>query len=230
MWLGALGSLVRPHAENAYSISRPDGISSGAVAFFQGYFFTAVLAGLMSAFLMVRHIRADEDQSRFELVGSTQVTKVTSLRDLALCHLGKRRPCPCPGRCRRIHRCRPPGARFIPGGDSRGPVLHGTAALAGQAMPSARSANGTAAALVGGAYQRRGAGDALGTSDPWPLHLTADWPSLFSPIGWGQRIRPFTEADTLPLLVIGAVVVILAGCCCGASQQHGSGHQLHRCG
>ncbi|MFF1254477.1 hypothetical protein ACFVYC_18555 [Pseudarthrobacter sp. NPDC058329] len=85
------------------------------------------------------------------------------------------------------------------------------AALVAQIMPSARSANGTAAALVGGAYLIRGAGDALGTADASLLHVTAAWPSLSTPIGWGQRIRPFTETDTLPLLVIGAVAIVLAG-------------------
>jgi ABC-2 type transport system permease protein len=85
------------------------------------------------------------------------------------------------------------------------------AALMAQVMPAARSANGAAAALVGGAYLVRGAGDALGTADASLLKVTAAWPSLFSPIGWGQRIRPFTESDALPLLVIGAGAIVLAG-------------------
>ena len=39
----------------------PDGSSVGAVAFFQAFTFTAVLAGLMSTFLVVRHTRTDEE-------------------------------------------------------------------------------------------------------------------------------------------------------------------------
>ena len=39
----------------------PDGTSTGAVVFFQGYAFTAVLAALMSTFLTVRHTRTDEE-------------------------------------------------------------------------------------------------------------------------------------------------------------------------
>jgi ABC-2 type transport system permease protein len=85
-----------------------------------------------------------------------------------------------------------------------------SAALVAQIMPSARTANGTGAALVGGAYVVRGAGDALGTADASLLHVTPAWPSLFSPIGWGQRIRPFTDADPLPLLIIGAAALVLA--------------------
>jgi ABC-2 type transport system permease protein len=191
----------------------PDGISSGAVTFFQGYSFTAVLAGLMSAFLVVRHTRADEDQGRFELVGSTQLTRVTSLYATLLL-----------GSCANVVLALAVAAGFIGAGlPVRGSFLAATAvgsvglffmaaaALIAQVMPSARSANGTVAALVGGAYLIRGAGDALGTADSSLLHVSAAWPSLFSPIGWGQRIRPFTEADTLPLLVIGAVAVALAG-------------------
>ncbi|WP_309107258.1 polyketide antibiotic transporter [Arthrobacter sp.] len=191
----------------------PDGISSGAVTFFQSYSFTAVLAGLMSAFLVVRHTRADEDQGRFELVGSTQVTRVTSLYATLLF-----------GICANVALAVAVAAGFIGAGlPVPGSFLAGTAvgavglffmaaaALVAQVMPSARSANGAAAALVGGAYLVRGAGDAVGTADLALLHVTAAWPSLFSPIGWGQRIRPFTEADTLPLLVITAGAVVLAG-------------------
>jgi ABC-2 type transport system permease protein len=191
----------------------PEGISSGAVTFFQGYSFTAVLAGLMSAFLVVRHTRADEDQGRFELVGSTPVTRVTSLYATLLL-----------GTCANVVLALAVAAGFIVAGlPIQGSFLAGTAvgsmglffmaaaALVAQVMPSGRSVNGTAAALVGGAYLIRGAGDALGTADASLLHVTPAWPSLFSPIGWGQRIRPFTETDTLPLLVIGAAAALLAG-------------------
>ncbi|MDF2050896.1 polyketide antibiotic transporter, partial [Arthrobacter sp. Cr_A7] len=191
----------------------PDGISSGAVTFFQGYSFTAVLAGLMSAFLVVRHTRGDEDQGRFELVGSTQVTRVSSLYATLLL-----------GTCANVVLALAVAAGFIGAGlPVEGSFLAGAAvgavglffmaaaALVAQLMPSARSANGTASALVGAAYLVRGAGDALGTADQSLLHVTAAWPSLLSPIGWGQRIRPFTEADMLPLLVIGAGTAVLAG-------------------
>lgn len=191
----------------------PDGISSGAVTFFQGYSFMAVLAGLMNAFLVVRHTRGDEDQGRFELVGSTQGTRVTSLYATLLL-----------GTCANLVLALAIAGGFIGAGlPVQGSFLAGAAvavvglffmaaaALVAQLMPSSRSANGSAAALVGAAYLVRGAGDALGTADASLLHVTAAWPSLFSPIGWGQRIRPFTEADTRPLLVVGAVAIVLAG-------------------
>jgi len=191
----------------------PDGISFGAVTFFQGFSFTAVLAGLMGAFLVVRHTRADEDQGRFELVGSTGVTRSAPLQAtlllgtfanvvLALAVAGGF-----------IGAGLPVEGSFLAGAavGAVGLFFVGTAALVAQVMPSARTASGTAAALVGAAYLLRGAGDALGTAELSTLQVTAAWPSLLSPIGWGQRIRPFTEADPLPLLVLAGAAVILGG-------------------
>ncbi|MHA7291558.1 hypothetical protein ACX80V_18220 [Arthrobacter sp. MDT3-24] len=57
----------------------PDGTSIGALVFFHGYAFTAVLAGLMSTFLVIRHTRADEELGRAELIGSVPVRRATSL-------------------------------------------------------------------------------------------------------------------------------------------------------
>src|SRR5918995_3200931 len=56
----------------------PDGTGVGAVVFFQGYAFTAVLAGLMSTFLVIRHTRADEELGRMELIGSVPLPRTAS--------------------------------------------------------------------------------------------------------------------------------------------------------
>lgn len=189
----------------------PDGISSGAVTFFQGYSFTAVLAGLMGAFLVVRHTRADEDQGRFELLGSTGVTRAAPLQATLLL-----------GTCANLVLALavagglagaglPVKGSFLAGAavGAVGLFFVGAAALVAQVMPSARTADGTAAALVGAAYLIRGAGDALGTADFSALQVTPAWPSLLSPIGWGQRIRPFTEAGPLPLLVLAGAAVLM---------------------
>ncbi|WP_017199915.1 ABC transporter permease subunit [Arthrobacter sp. M2012083] len=190
----------------------PDGIDIGAVTFFQGYSFTAVLAGLMSTFLVTRHTRDDEDQGRAELVGSTPVNRAAPLQaTLAL------------GAGANMVLAAVVAAGFMSAGlPTSGSVLAGAAvgavglffmsvaALIAQIMPTARSANGVAAAAVGAAYLARGVGDALGTADASLLRVMAAWPSLLSPIGWGQRVRPFTEADPLPLVALTAVGVVLA--------------------
>ena len=190
----------------------PDGISTGAVTFFQGFSFTAVLAGLMSTLLVVRHTRADEDQGRLELVGSTPVGRTASLLAvllLSVCANGLLALAVAAGF---IGAGLPAAGSFLAGAavGAVGLFFAAAAAVVAQVMPSGRSANGVSAAVVGGAYLIRGAGDALGTADTSLLHVTAAWPSVLSPIGWGQRIRPFTDSDPLPLLVLTAGAVVLA--------------------
>lgn len=189
----------------------PDGIGSGAVTFFQGYSFTAVLAGLMSTFLVVRHTRADEDQGRAELVGAAPVNRTASLGATLMLGGGANAVLALVVAAGFTGAGLPVTGSLLAGAalGAVGLFFTATAALVAQAMPSARSANGAAAALVGAAYLLRGAGDALGTADA-PLHVVAAWPSLFSPIGWGQRIRPFTDADPRPLLVLASAALVLA--------------------
>ncbi|MFP5368602.1 MAG: polyketide antibiotic transporter, partial [Actinomycetes bacterium] len=164
----------------------------------------------MSTFLVVRHTRADEDQGRYEIIGSMPVSRDAPLQATLLF-----------GTCTNIVLALMVAAGFLVAGlPAGGSFLAGAAvgavglffvaaaALIAQLLPSARAANGVAAALVGAAYVLRGAGDALGTADVSPLRVTAAWPSLFSPIGWGQRVRPFTDPDLLPLLVIGGAALI----------------------
>lgn len=190
----------------------PDGISSGAVTIFQGYSFTAVLAGLMGTFLVVRHSRADEDQGRFELLGSTAVARTAPLRATLLLGAGANTVLVLAVAAGFIAAGLPAAGSFLAGTavGAVGLFFMAAAALVAQVMPSARTANGTAAALVGAAYVVRGAGDALGTAELPLLQVTPAWPSLLSPIGWGQRVRPFTETDLLPLLVLAGLAAALA--------------------
>lgn len=189
----------------------PDGTSIGAVVFFQGYSFTAVLAGLMSTFLVIRHTRADEELGREELIGSMPVRRAASLTSTLIL-----------GVAANLVLALGVSAGFAAGGLSgRGSLTAGfavgavgiffvaVAAVLAQVMPSGRGANGAAAAAVGAAYFIRGIGDALGTPDDL-THVTSSWVSLLSPIGWGQRSRPFSTADSAPLVALVAVAAVLA--------------------
>ncbi|CAN5525807.1 exporter of polyketide antibiotics [soil metagenome] len=190
----------------------PDGLSVGAVAFFQAFSFMAVLAGLMSTFLVVRHSRADEELGRAELLGSTPMRRSAELTATLLL-----------GVIANALLCVVVAAGFIAGGmpiggsivaalavGSVGLFFVGVAALVAQALPSGRGANGVAAALVGGAYLVRGIGDALGTPNTDLTHVTPNWLSWLSPIGWGQATRPFSEPTLTPLLLALAAFVVLA--------------------
>ena len=57
--------------------------------FFQGYAFTAVLAGLMSTFLVIRHTRTDEELGRAELIGSAPIPRAASLTVNAALRCGR---------------------------------------------------------------------------------------------------------------------------------------------
>lgn len=189
----------------------PDGTGLGAVVFFQGYAFTAVLAGLMSTFLVVRHTRTDEELGRAELLGSVPLPRAASLAATLLL-----------GGVANMFLAVFVAAGFVaaglpvPGAAGAGAAVGavgvffvGVAAVIAQILPSGKGANGSAAALVGAAYLLRGAGDALGTPAADLLHVSSAWPSLLSPIGWGQRSRPFTSPDLLPLLVLLAAALIM---------------------
>ncbi len=191
----------------------PDGLSVGAVAFFQGFTFTAVLAGLMSTFLVVRHSRADEEAGRAELLGATPIARSTMLAaTIAL------------GVLANLALGVVLALAYIAGGlpaegsvvaalavGSVGIVFVAVAAVVAQAMPSGRGANGVAAALVVGAYLLRGIGDALGTPSDDLLRVTPSALSWFSPIGWGQATRPYSEPTLLPMLLSLGAFVALAG-------------------
>lgn len=190
----------------------PDGTSIGAVVFFQGYAFTAVLAGLMSTFLVIRHTRTDEELGRAELIGSVPVRRAAPLMatlilggianlTLALCVAAGFLAAGLPG-----------SGAFTAGAavGAVGAFFVAVSAVVAQIMPSGRAANGAAAGLVGAAYFVRGIGDAFGTPSSDLTHVTSGWFSWLSPIGLGQRSRPFTVADPTPLLVLTAVSLVLA--------------------
>ena len=190
----------------------PDGTSVGAVAFFQAFTFTAVLAGLMSTFLVVRHSRADEELGRAELVGSTPVRRTTALAATVLL-----------GVIANATLVVVVALAYIVGGlpvvgslvaacavGSVGMVSVAAASIATQVLPSGRAANGAAAAFVGIAYLVRGVGDALGTPNGDLTRVTPAWISWLSPIGWGQATRPFSEPTIVPLLLSVVVFAVLA--------------------
>jgi len=191
----------------------PDGLSIGAVAFLQGFSFTAVLAALMSTFLVVRHTRADEELGRAELLCSTPLRRNAELRATIIL-----------GFLANASLVVVVAAGYTVGGlpfggsivaalavGSVGLFFVGVAAVVVQALPTGRGSNGVAAALVGVAYLVRGIGDALGTPNAQLTQVTPSWISWLSPIGWGQATRPYSEPMLTPLLLLLAGFAVLAG-------------------
>ncbi|MFE6964596.1 ABC transporter permease [Agromyces sp. NPDC057679] len=192
----------------------PNGTDLGAFVFFELFAWLALMGGLMSTFLVTRHTRAEEEQSRAELIAATPAGRVKPtvatlihgvLANLVLGVLV--------------------ALAFIAGGlDAEGSWVTGAAMaatgiafvaiglFAAQLFRTSRGANGAGVAAVVGAYLLRGIGDAAGTPSDDLLHVTPAWPSWLSPIGWGQATGAFVENSLAPLalsLGVSAVLVTI---------------------
>lgn len=181
----------------------PRGADQGAFTFFLIYAFLALLAGLMSTFLAVRHSRADEESGGAELVAATPAGRLLPSA-ATLLH----------GTTANLLVAIAVSAGFAAQGlDPQGSVIAGAATgavgfaflgvglLVAQFMGTSRGANGVSAALVVLAYLLRGIGDATGTPGPDGTTMTEGAASWFSPIGWGQQTYAYTGDRGWPLLL-----------------------------
>ncbi|WP_375406662.1 polyketide antibiotic transporter [uncultured Amnibacterium sp.] len=211
-----------------------DGDSFGSAVFFQSYTWVAVAVALMNTFLAVRHGRGDEAAGRRELVDATPVGRLAApiaslllavVADVAFGVLAAVflviGGLPLPG-----------SLLFAAGLALTGLVFFGVGLLASEMMPTSRGANGVAVVLALLAYALRAAGDALGRADGTALTLEPAPVSLFSPIGWGERLRPFTDPTLWPLgaLAAFAIVVIAAGGLVHARREPGAAAVRERVG
>jgi ABC-2 type transport system permease protein len=189
----------------------PNGAGLGEFTFFQIFTFLALMGGLMSTFLAVRHTRAEEELGRAELIASTPAGRVRPTI-ATLLH----------GLVANVVLGLLTAAAFAAGGlAAHGSLVAGAAMtvvglaflsfglLAAQLFRTSRSANSASVAFVVGAYVLRGIGDAGGSPTDDPARMTPAWPSWLSPIGWGQRTGAFGANDLTPLLLpIGFAVVL----------------------
>ncbi|WP_448002583.1 ABC transporter permease [Agromyces bauzanensis] len=189
----------------------PNGAEEGQFVFFLMCAFLALLAGLMSTFLAVRHTRGDEEAGRAELVAATPASRMlpttaTVLHGVlanAVIGLGV-------------------AVAFVVSGlDVSGSFVAGAAVAAcgvaflsiglvfAQLFRASRAANAAGVAAVIAAYFVRGIGDAAGEPSADGLHRTPLWISWLSPIGWAQRTGAFAENDLAPLLIALVFAVLL---------------------
>ena len=187
----------------------PRGADQGAFTFFLIYAFLALLAGLMSTFLAVRHTRADEETGAAELIAATPAGRLLPYT-ATLLH----------GITANILVALAVFAGFAAQGlDPQGSLTAGAATgavglaflgvglLVAQFMGTSRGANGASAALVVLAYVVRGIGDATGTPGADGTTMTEGAASWFSPIGWGQQTFAYSGNRTWPLLLVVALGV-----------------------
>jgi len=181
----------------------PRGADQGAFTFFLIYAFLALLAGLMSTFLAVRHTRADEETGTAELVAATPAGRLLP-NTATLLH----------GVTANILVALAVFAGFASQGlDPQGSLTAGAATgavglaflgvglLVSQFMGTSRGANGVSATLVVLAYVLRGIGDATGRPGTSGTTMTEGPASWFSPIGWGQQTYAYSGNRSWPLLL-----------------------------
>ncbi|MCX7522673.1 hypothetical protein OSC27_10335 [Microbacterium sp. STN6] len=181
----------------------PQGSSLAAVTYFEIFTFLALLAGLMSTFLAVRHTRAEEESGRAELVASTPAARLTPTAATLVHGVLANLVVGIVVAAGFAASALPVAGSLLAGAAvaATGIVFVGVGLLTSQLMVTSRAANGVAAAAVLLAYVLRGIGDAAGTPSADGVHMTAAWPSWLSPIGWGEQASVYDRNLWWPLLI-----------------------------
>jgi ABC-2 type transport system permease protein len=196
------------------------GRSVGGLTAWKPGVLTALLAALMSIFLVIRHTRADEEAGRLELVGSTATGRQAPLAAAVLIALAANVVLGLLVTVGLI-------ALGLPGAGSlayalaiagTGLVFAGVAAVAAQVSGTARGARGLAIATAAAAYLLRAFGDSAGAAGP-------RWLAWLSPIGWSEQVRPFAGDRWWLLLVLAAaaLVTVAASWALAAGRDYGAG-------
>jgi ABC-2 type transport system permease protein len=175
------------------------GTLGGRIAFEVGAF-TMVLVGLMNLFTISRNTRAEEESGRLELLRATSVGRHAPAA-AALLVVGGMNVATGVGLTLTFLALDLPLAGSLSFGLSVtavGLVFAGVSVVTAQVTENTRVASGLAGLAVGIAYALRAVGD-VGDG-------TLSW---LSPIGWGQKLRPFAGEQWWPLLV---PLAFVAGC------------------
>jgi ABC-2 type transport system permease protein len=182
----SLALTVRHDAALSFIYGQLHGDSVGALATWRYLVYSALVAGLMSIFLVIRHTRADEEAGRLELMGSTVVGRHAALTAaLLLALLANVVGLVLTVAIFALFGLPPTGAlAYGLGAAGCGLVFGAIAAIAAQVSGTARGARGVAITLLGVAFLCRGVGDS-GTSHGFA------WLTWLSPMGWAEEARAF---------------------------------------
>jgi ABC-2 type transport system permease protein len=182
---------------------RLNGTSVGALTAWRYGVWGALLAALMSVFLVIRHTRADEEAGRLELVGSARVSRQAPLAAaiavaaaanaaliVALCVVLPILGLPVTG-----------SAALALAIGTCGLAFTGLSAVAAQLTSGARGARGLVFCVLGVAFLARAIGDSAGPTGP-------AWLTWALPLGWTETLSPFAAERwwvlALPLAVCAA--------------------------
>lgn len=185
-----------------------DPSSLGALSVMKLGAFGGAMVAVLAILLVVRHTRAEEEQGRLELLGSTVVGRRAALTAALLVVGGAMLVLGVLTALSQIAAGLPAAGSWAFGmaWATTGIAFAAVAAITAQLTVSARSATGWAVAAVGAAFVLRAWGDSAGGPSG-----SAVW-SWLSPIGWGQQVRPYAGDRwwvlVLPLAFSAAAVAV----------------------
>ncbi|WP_372734353.1 ABC transporter permease [Nocardioides sp.] len=173
----------------------------GGQVTWQASAFGAILAGLMSMFLIGRHTRAEEESGRDELVRSTVVGRQAPLAAAVIVAAAANLVL---GIAVALSLVAVPLAAADSFGlglglTATGWVFTATALIAAQLSSSTRAMYGIAGVVIAASYVLRAVGDVGNPVFTW-----------LSPIGWYQAMYPFSGLRWWPLLLLLAAAAIAA--------------------
>lgn len=181
----------------------PNGVSDGGFAFFLMFSWIALMGGLMTTFLAVRHTRMEEERGRAELVAATPAGRMLPLAATLIHGLLANGALGALTAAGLMLGGLEPGGSVVFGVAlaATGLAFLGIGLLAAQLFRTSRGANGASVVAVLAAYLLRGIGDAAGTPSDDLLHVEPAWPTWLSPIGYGQLSGAYVDDDLTPLIV-----------------------------
>ena len=181
-----------------------DPTSFGELSLFKLTSFGALLVGLLAAFLVVRHTRAEEESGRLELLSAGVLGRYAALTAALIVSAGTVIVLGLLTALSLAGTGLPTGGSFAFGLTwiAAGLAFAGVGALTAQLTEGARTANGFTALVLGVSYVLRALGDSATDGG-------TRWISWLSPIGWAQQIRPYAGDRWLVALAPIALLVVL---------------------
>ena len=187
-----------------------DPTSLGALSLLKLAAMGGVMIGILGIMMMTRHLRAEEEKGRAELLAAApigryaQLTAAFIVTTVALLLVGLL------SALGLIAVGLPAAGSFAFGlsWSVMGLTFASIAAITNQLTAAARSATAIAMVILGLSYLMRAVGDVLGDAGG------PSWLSWVSPIGWGQQIRPYAGDQFVVLsipLIASAIFLGLAG-------------------
>lgn len=197
----------------------------GGQVTWQSAAFGAIVAGLMSMFLLARHTRAEEESGRDELLRAAAVgrfaTTTAALLTALLANVLLGALIALSLVVAPLRLAVADSVALGLGAALCGAVFTGVALVAAQLTGSTRAMYGLTGAVIGLAYGLRAVGDLGSPALSW-----------LSPIGWYQAMRPFSGVRWWPalLLLVGAAATLVAAYGVFVRRDFGSGVLAARAG